>query len=391
MANKQDLLQVIPSHSSFRGKHAEHLVAGLFTSHGWKIETPSMEGGGGSDRTGQRGAQRFAVEVKAIAEGRADRVIPLLAQAILQAQTHALDAGNAQPLAVICVETASASLLNQVRAFVKKYASDVPFGIVSKSGLRHFQGPALEELNAELEAPRPRGHGGSSASGQIINLFSDLNQWMLKVLLAPEVPEHLLGAPRQAYQSGSELAAAARVSNMSASRFLQQLRNEGHLDDSSRHLVLVRRAELFRRWRATTMRPPPERPMRFLLRAPVQQQIRGLLNNHQDDVCLGLFAAAEALRLGHVSGVPPHVCVPRLPRSNEKNWRMLMDAPSEAPDIVLRQALFPQSTFRGAVHRDGLIVADVIQVWLDVAHHPARGEEQAELIYQKVLRPIVEN
>lgn len=68
-----------------------------------------------------------------------------------------------------------------------------------------------------------------------------------------------------------------------------------------------------------------------------------------------------------------------------------MDAPSEAPDIVLRQALFPQSTFRGAVHRDGLIVADVIQVWLDVAHHPARGEEQAELIYQKVLRPIVEN
>ena len=33
---------------------------------------------------------------------------------------------------------------------------------------------------------------------------------------------------------------------------------------------------------------------------------------------------------------------------------------------------------------------DVLQVWLDVAAHPSRGEEQAELIYRKVLRPVVE-
>ncbi len=377
------------SHPSFRGSHAEDFVAGLFESHGWKIAA-SSRGGSGPDLTVQRGTQRFVVEVKAIAEGRADRVIPLLAQAILQAQAYALDAGNAQPLAVICVENASASLLNQVRAFAKKYASNTPFGIVSRSGIRHFQGPALEELNAEPTLPHPRRHGGS-ASSPAINLFSDLNQWMLKVLLAPEIPEPLLKAPRHAYQSGSELAAAAQVSNMSASRFLQQLRSEGYLDGSSRHLALVRRAELFRRWRSATMRPAPERPMRFLLRAPVPQQIRGLLNEHRDEACLGLFAAADALQLGHVSGVPPHLCVPRLPRSGETSWRVLMDAPSEAPDIVLRQAASPQSTFRGAVHRDGLIVSDVIQVWLDVAHHPSRGEEQADLIYQEILQPITEN
>lgn len=33
---------------------------------------------------------------------------------------------------------------------------------------------------------------------------------------------------------------------------------------------------------------------------------------------------------------------------------------------------------------------DVLQVWLDVAAHPSRGEQQAELIYRKVLRPVVE-
>ena len=55
----------------------------------------------------------------------------------------------------------------------------------------------------------------------------------------------------------------------------------------------------------------------------------------------------------------------------------------------LRQAPFPQSTFRGAIDRNGLMVTDVIQIWLDVMHHPTRGAEQAAMIYEKFLLPIV--
>jgi hypothetical protein len=381
---------VLISHSSKnRSKNAVDLVARLFESNGWEIQASPVEGSRRPDLIVQRGAQRFVVEIKALAEGRADRVIPLLSQAILEAQANALNAGNAQPLAVICVENASPSLLNQVSSFAERYAPNVPIGIVSESGLRHFRGSALEELDAEPE--QQRWYGGSP-SNQAINLFSDLNQWMLKVLMASEIPDHLLEAPRRKYRSGAELAEAAQVSSMSASRFLQQLRNEGYLDDSSRFLLLVRRAELFRRWRSAVMRPSPELPMRFLIRGPVQQQIRGLLASHQGEACLGLFAAADALQLGHVSGVPPYVYVPKLPRQGEKKWKeLLIASPSEVPDLVLRQALSPKSAFRGAVHRDGLIVSDVIQVWLDVANHPSRGEEQADLIYQKLLRPIIDN
>jgi hypothetical protein len=61
------------------------------------------------------------------------------------------------------------------------------------------------------------------------------------------------------------------------------------------------------------------------------------------------------------------------------------------PDLIVRQALSPKSVFRGAVHHNGSIVSDVIQVWLDVANHPSRGEEQANLIYEKAIRPIVGN
>jgi hypothetical protein len=61
------------------------------------------------------------------------------------------------------------------------------------------------------------------------------------------------------------------------------------------------------------------------------------------------------------------------------------------PDLIVRQALSPKSIFRGAVHQDGMFASDVIQVWLDVANHPSRGEEQADLIYEKVIRPIIKN
>jgi len=371
-----------------RNENAEALVADLFEASGWHVDRPPESGRKRKDLSVQKGTRCFIVEIKALAEGRADRVIPLLSQAILQAQALAIYAG-ARPLAVICVDNASQSLLKQVASFVEQYAPKVAVGLVSKGGLRYFKGEGLDELNAEPEDSRWHERAPST---QPVNLFSDLNQWMLKVLLALEIPDHLLQAPRQKYQSGFELAEAAKVSTMSASRFLKQLRNEGYLDDSSRYIALVRRTELFRRWRSASMRPSPELSMRFLIRGSAQQQIRSLVVSHKGEACLGLFSAADALRLGHVSGVPPYIYVPKLPRPDDKKWRALTAAsPSDIPDLIVRQALSPKSVFRGAVHLDGMIVSDVIQVWLDVANHPSRREEQADLIYEKVLQPIVKN
>ncbi len=381
---------MLPSYlSRNRNENAEALVADLFEASGWDVDRSPECGRKRMDMIARRGVQCFIVEIKALAEGRADRVIPLLSQTILQAQANAINAGNAKPLAVISVDNASQSLLKQVASFVEQYAPKVAVGLVSKGGLRYFKGEGLEELNAEPEDSR---WYESAPSNQPVNLFSDLNQWMLKVLLALEIPDHLLQAPRQKYQSGFALAEAAKVSPMSASRFLKQLRNEGYLDDSSRYIALVRRAELFRRWRSASMRPSPELPMRFLIRGTAQQQIRSLVASHEGEACIGLFGAADALRLGHVSGVPSYIYVHKLPRPGDKKWRALIAAsPSDMPDLIVRQALSPKSIFRGAVHQDGMFASDVIQVWLDVANHPSRGEEQADLIYEKVIRPIIKN
>lgn len=369
-----------------RGQHAEALVAQLFDSNGWKVQHAHHIDLKKADLVVSKGHKVFIVEITALSEGRSDRVIPLLSQAILQARVYAREASKALPLAVIYVKSASPSLLNQVSSFSENFAPDVAVGVISESGLRRFLGHGLEELNAE---PKNVRWDIAPSSSQAINLFSDLNQWMLKVLLAPEIPERLLAAPRNEYRNASELASAAQASNMSAFRFVQQLRNEGFLEDSSRRLLLVRRVELFRRWRSVGQRQSLELPMRFLIRGSIQLQLREFFSNHQ--ACLGLFAAADELQLGHVMGVPPYIYVSKLPRPDDDKWKELVRAaPSGAPDLILRQASSPKSVFRGAVHRDGMVISDIIQVWLDVSAHPSRGEEQAELIHRKVLSQIIE-
>jgi len=290
------------------------------------------------------------------------------------------------PLAVVAAPKISLSAAEQVMEFAKDYAPDAAVGVIDFAGLRMFRGPHLEGLNAEAPsqpsmAPRSRREPG--------HLFSDLNQWMLKVLLAPELPDAVLNAPRGQYRNASQLARAAQVSVMSAFRFVQQLQEKGYLHESASHLGLVRRKDLFRRWQASAQRSVKEVPMRFLLPGDVHAQIRKMLSSGR--ACLGLFAAAEALKLGFVHGVPPYVYVERVGPANLAAWKNLRPAaPGEPALLILRQAPAPQSVFRGMVRPDGLAASDVLQVWLDVAEHPSRGREQADLIRERVLQHVIE-
>ncbi len=376
--------------SSQRTAQALQRVAGLFESKDWKAQA-SEPGSTGLDLVVRRRGKRYGVVLKATSEGRADRVIPLLSQAVLEARAYALQSRGSMPMAVVHVDHAPRALVANVMAFAQEFAAEVAVGFVSAEGASEFLGEGLEGLN--VSAPfRPR-----QVKGTLIrtdNLFSDLNQWMLKVLLAPELPEGMLNAPRGQYRNGVELARAAQVSAMTASRFLQQLRRERFLLESQEFLTLVQREELFERWSSVAPYGTADLPARFLANIQIEDCVRELLNKVEGDACLGLFAAADGLRVGHVSGVPRYICVRHMPRFNLATpggnpWNALQPFPKEAPHVLLRVARFPESTFRGAVRRDGAMVADVIQVWLDVLNHPTRGREQAEHIFRKVLRPLV--
>src|SRR5207248_1764308 len=120
-------------------------------------------------------------------------------------------------------------------------------GLMDMEGFRSFAGHGLESLNSarrsEKQICSPKLRAGAP------QLFSDLNQWMLKVLLAPRIPESYLSAPRGQYQGASQLAAAAGVSVMSGFRFIEEFSKEGFLESGQGPLRLVRWRELMNRWR----------------------------------------------------------------------------------------------------------------------------------------------
>jgi hypothetical protein len=381
MVENQELLG--KSSQADRWRLADQELERIFQSAGWKVKSQPRGGAFEADLLIRRGKVSYAVELKAGSEGRSDRLIPLFAQAALEVQCGP---GKNAPLAVVSAPRIPMKAAAQVLEFAAKYAPDVAAGVFDFQGLRMFQGPDLEDLNRE---PMPQPSAARSGSArESRQLFSDLNQWMLKVLLAPELPERLLSAPRDRYRNASQLAGAARVSVMSAFRFVQQLREEGYLHESSSSLELVRRPDLFLRWQASSDRPVREVPMRFRLPGDPQAQLRKVLGGGR--ACLALFAAADALQLGFVKGVPPYVYVERVQPSSLSAFKNLRPCEAgEAPDLVLRQAPSPQSVMRGMVKAEGGAASDVLQVWVDVASHPARGREQADLIRQRVLDPVI--
>jgi hypothetical protein len=362
------------------GERAVHELTAALRQAGWTVEPRRDEPGAlpEADLIVERRGYRYVVEVKTASEGRSDRILPLWSQACLQVSRLA---GGERAMAVVVAPRVPESAAESLLEFAAEYAPHIGAGILDYRGLRRFRGEGLEGLDAD-----PVSDGSPRVSTvRTADLFSDLNQWLLKVLLAPELPEDLLSAPRERYRNASELANAARVSAMSGYRFVQAFKSEGFLETHGRTLRLVRRKGLLAKWRAAAGRPGKEMPMRLLVGTDAYGVAARLAAD--SSACLGLFAAADALRLGFVSGVPPYVYVRDLGTATRDN--LVAAAAHEPPALFVREPKPAESVFRGAVERDGIYVSDALQVWLDVASHPLRGKEQANLIREQVLEPLL--
>lgn len=368
----------------------EQLLAEAFRRAGWNVVREPAGLNREIDLLVRHGAFCYAVELKSAPEGRRDRLIPLLAQAILQAQAGARRFGpDAVPMAVVASPRVSDVVVNEVRRFAEAYAPNVAVGVLDLGGLRAFVGGGLEDLNAQ----RSRANAGVVSSREpSSHLFSDLNQWMSKVLLAPHIPADLLSSPRGEFRNASQLAQAANVSAMSASRFVRQLKAEGFLDEAASPIRIVRVGDLLSRWRAALLRSSQEWPMRWIIRGDPARQLERLLKSDESEssrMCLGYFAAAEHLGFGFVHGIKPHVYIERLRADLLQRLGLARVQVGEPVDVYLRVPLAPQAVFRAAVWRQGLPVCDILQVWLDVGNHPSRGLAQAAEIEHRVLQPLL--
>jgi hypothetical protein len=381
------------------------IVASLFREDGWKVAEEPREKNIAPDFLVSGRGKKFVVELKRASEGRKDRVIPLLSQAALEAAYYSRAIpGHPVPLAIVGANRIPNSIAEEAKQFMRERAPEVAVGVVDLEGLRLFAGHGLESLSSsrrpqsELRAPNVRAP----------QLFSDLNQWMLKVLLAPRIPEVYLSAPRGQYQGASQLAEAAGVSVMSAFRFVEEFSKEGFLESGDGVLRLVRLRELLKRWMAASQRRVLEIPMRWVLHRGKKALWNAVRSYRSDEVmafanpddqlssvrprlCLGLFEAAEALGIGFVHGVKPYLYLERLNAEVLKDLGLSGNAEEEGADLYVRIPGNRESAFRGVVRKDDVPVSDILQVWLDVSQHPSRGKEQADLIWRKILSRALES
>jgi DNA-binding MurR/RpiR family transcriptional regulator len=381
----------------------KNLLAKALQKAGWEVKHSCRSAEGEADIVARHGNKIYVFELKATSESRKDRAIPLISQAILEAQRVAAHvSARAIPVAVLASAQVSDSLAEHVKNFTLRNAPDVGVGIIDAAGFRRFAGHGLETLNVE----RSRAIEGPPKEVSPANLFSDLNQWMLKILLSQSIPESLLSAPRRHYENASQLADAAGVSVMSAFRLVRQLSEEGFVEDGG--LRVVRTEELLERWLRASHYRVHETPARWILSGDKNtfygalrsyaSRMRPIPSASKPDrvrrmprLCLALFAAAELLGFRFVHGIQPHLYIERLDREALRELGLSLELGSNQPDMFIRIPRNPESVFRAAVERDGVPASDVLQVWLDVSNHPARGKAQANLLRKRVLSHVLGN
>lgn len=288
---------------------------------------------------------------------------------------------------------------------MREVAPEVAWGLMDERGRFELHGSGLEDIRplAPMTAAPEQEQGVSTP----YNPFSDLGQWMLKVLLAERVPERWLGAKRVPLRGVADLARAADVSFATASRFLAALLAGEHASKSPEGIQLTRPDDLLRDWRRSIPYSAERRVARFAL--PVKdpgEHLRAVLAKHYGKrvqnseqtspsphgltaplgqrACLGLFSACQSLGVSFVRSAPIHLISEDVsPAFLRKLELVLVD--DQAPyDVIIVHPKFPESTFRGCVSDGGAPVADILQCWIDVSFHAARGAEQADEIARKL-------
>ncbi len=372
-----------------QGESFEQRLRDVFTDAGWRLRSRPDDG---VDLIAQAGPLRYAVQVSHVNEARRSLLEGPLASAILRARVGA-QVADARPLAIIAAPAISDLRLKELDEFVRRFGDGAAWGAIDDSGLVVMHGEGLDSIRRERSfVTRP-------PVVQRADMFSDLGQWMLKVLLSHRLPPELrFTSPRDQRRidapivNARSLAVVAGVSVPSAYRFVAALRGDGYLVERAPTLRLMRMDELLDRWRAVYKRRSTEVHARWVfVPLDASRHVDDVLRAHSpkadERVCLGLFAACARLGFPFVRGVASHLLLERISPALLRDLGVRYGDPGEPADVIIQEPRFPETVFRGAAAHDGVRVADVLQCWLDVTSNPARGEEMAEHLFDRVLRP----
>jgi hypothetical protein len=329
------------------------------------------------------GGRRVLVEVKTAAASRVSEVLGQFARAVLELQ-RCRRAQKDILIAVVGLEKFGSKLEAEVRAFFRLNAPDAGWGIEDSRGRAVLEIPALGIRWSRGARAEPEGAESSVRVER--QLFTDLNRWMLKILLLRNAPENVWGGPRLVPRHPTDLARIAGVSIEKAHRFVLSFESEGHLRRTPDGLRLVRVRLLLDSWlqqdRGELARTIDVRP----LVPSGKSEEPSLPVAAAQWAALGGAMAAKRRGLLHSGG--PHVPLVhlRIPVEDALRDGGLEVAEPRDAALRLRRPRHPMSVFRGVVPRgDKLPLVDLWQMALDSNTADSRGAEQAEYIHGRVL------
>jgi hypothetical protein len=214
--------------------------------------------------------------------------------------------------------------------------------------------------------------------------FTDLDRWMLKVLLLRNVPPREWGGPREAtIWNPTELARVATCSVERAHRFALAMTERGFLTKSNRGLELSNVREcLDMLLRADRLAGRRATPMQFVRGRP--RSLTELAPRELSALVFTGFEACRRMDLLHTTVAGPPVAVVEAGRFSREALDIVPSPLASAHVVVVTVA--GRSAFDGAVEGDGGVrSADVLQAALDVQWSPARGREQAEFLIDRLV------
>jgi len=284
----------------------------------------------------------------------------------------------------------------RLREYLVKYAPDFDWLILNLTGRYEAKIGSRNERDSfpPLQAPVRSGQDSARRGG----LFAPKFQWLLKVLTLNGFERKYWGGPRTRPLNITELGRFSGVSQPYASKFMATAEAAGYVKRLPLGFCVQRTEDLLEEWSAT---------VRFRRRGTVlhaafmypasggQSAADSLLKRIRsaqagpagsDTVVIGGHFACHLLGLGRSNVHSMTAYISGEPEKFLEEMGLIV-APREEAAIEVVVPTAGQSIFNGCGLVNGVQVADVIQCYLDVRWSPARGREQADFIYRKVLAP----